>query len=229
MKTIGLIGGMSWESSLNYYRLINQGVKARLGGLHSAKMIMHSLDFAEIEILQRQDNWSAAADILVAAAKGLQAAGADCVMIGANTMHIVAPEIEQAVEIPLIHIADATAHALQQQNIDKVGLLGTAYTMQKSFFKERLKQQGIDTLVPDLHEQDMVHQIIYQELCQGVINPSSKQAYLNYIDKLTSQGAQAIILGCTEIGLLIDNSDTSAALFDTTLIHTDAAIDFALT
>ncbi|WP_438864073.1 aspartate/glutamate racemase family protein [Neptunicella sp.] len=229
MKTIGLLGGMSWESSLNYYRLINQGIKSRLGGFHSAKLIMHSVDFAEIEELQRRDDWDASAQILCHAAKGLQAAGADCLLIGANTMHIVAPAIEQTVNIPLIHIADATATAIQAQNLSKVGLLGTAYTMQKPFFKDRLQQHGIDTIVPAMNEQDRVHQIIFQELCQGVITQESKQYYLNCIDKLIAQGTQGIILGCTEIGLLIDDNDTSAALFDTTIIHTNAAIDFALT
>lgn len=228
MKTIGLLGGMSWESSLNYYRLINQEIKSRLGGFHSAKLIMHSVDFAEIEALQRRDDWDASAKILCDAATGLQAAGADCVLIGANTMHIVAPQIEQTVDIPLIHIADATAQAILAQNMTKIGLLGTAYTMQKNFFKDRLAQHGIETIVPAKEEQEQVHRIIFEELCQGIINPDSKQAYLNCIDNLINQGAQGIILGCTEIGLLIDNNDTSAALFDTTIIHTNAAIDFAL-
>jgi aspartate racemase len=228
MKTIGLIGGMSWESTQTYYRLINQKVREQLGGLHSAKLILCSVDFSEIEALQRQDDWEGAAKILVAAAQSVQSAGADFLVICTNTMHKVAPQIEQATAMPLLHIADATAKALLNDGIISVGLLGTQFTMEQAFYRERLEQKGITVIIPNDNERAVVHQIIYDELCQGIVNSESKAAYLDVVAALAARGAQAVILGCTEIGLLIQASDTQVALYDTTDIHADQAVTLAL-
>lgn len=228
MKTIGLLGGMSWESTQSYYRLINEGVKARLGGLHSARIILYSVDFADIEALQRQGDWQSTANLLSGAARSVEAAGADFLLIGTNTMHKVAPEIEQAIGIPLLHIADATAQALKRNGVANVGLLGTRFTMEQAFYRDRLEQAGIRVLTPSDTERDQIHRVIYEELCQGEIRPTSKDAYLAVVDSLSQRGAEAVILGCTEIGLLIQQSDTPVPLFDTTEIHAHAAVMKAL-
>ncbi|MBQ92601.1 MAG: aspartate/glutamate racemase [Marinobacter sp.] len=228
MKTIGLLGGMSWESTQTYYRLLNEGVKGRLGGLHSAKLVLFSVDFAEIEALQHKGDWPATADILSDAALSLQRAGADFLVIGTNTMHKVAPEIEQAIEIPLLHIADATAQVLKNDGINRVGLLGTRFTMEQAFYRERLEAAGIDVLTPDESQRDEVHRVIYEELCQGEIKPDSRHTYLDIVSSLSGRGAQAVILGCTEIGLLISQADTEVPLYDTTEIHAARAVELAL-
>jgi aspartate racemase len=228
MKTIGLIGGMSWESTQTYYRLINQKVREQLGGLHSAKLVLYSVDFSEIEALQHQGDWEGAAKILVAAAQSVQSAGADFLVICTNTMHKVAPQIEQATAMPLLHIADATAKALLNDGITSVGLLGTQFTMEQAFYRERLEQKGITVIVPNDNERAVVHRIIYDELCQGVVKPESKAWYLDVVAALAARGAQAVILGCTEISLLIQASDTQVALYDTTDIHAGQAVTLAL-
>jgi aspartate racemase len=228
MKTIGLIGGMSWESTQTYYRLINQKVREQLGGLRSAKLVLYSVDFSEIEALQHQGDWEGAARILVAAAQSVQSAGADFLVICTNTMHKVAPQIERATAIPLLHIADATAGALLNDGVTSVGLLGTQFTMEQGFYRERLEQKGITVIIPDDSERAVVHRIIYDELCQGVVNPESKAAYLDVVASLAARGAQAVILGCTEIGLLIQSCDTPVALYDTTDIHANQAVALAL-
>ncbi|AHI31118.1 MULTISPECIES: aspartate/glutamate racemase family protein [Marinobacter] len=228
MKTIGLLGGMSWESTQTYYRLINEGVKSRLGGLHSAKLVLYSVDFAEIEALQHQGDWPATARILSGAALSLENAGADFLMIGTNTMHKVAPEIEEAINIPLLHIADATAKVLTQDNIQRVGLLGTRFTMEQAFYRERLEAAGIEVVTPDAPQRAEVHRVIYEELCQGEIQAASRETYLAVINSLAEQGAQAVILGCTEIGLLIKQTDTPVPLYDTTAIHAAQAVNQAL-
>jgi aspartate racemase len=228
MKTIGLLGGMSWESTQTYYRLINEGVKNRLGGLHSAKLVLFSVDFAEIEALQHKGDWPATADILAGAALSVQKAGADFLVIGTNTMHKVAPEIEQAIGIPLLHIADATAQVLKKDGVTRVGLLGTRFTMEQAFYRERLEAAGIDVLTPDEGQRDEVHRVIYEELCQGEIKPDSRHTYLDIVSSLSGRGAQAVILGCTEIGLLISQADTEVPLYDTTEIHAARAVELAL-
>ncbi|SDO68818.1 aspartate racemase [Halomonas shengliensis] len=228
MKTIGLIGGMSWESTQTYYRLINQGVKARLGGLHSAKLVLYSVDFAEIEALQRRGDWAATAQILGEAARSLAAAGANFLVLCTNTMHKVAPQLEQAVAIPLLHIADATANELHRQGVTRVGLLGTRFTMEQAFYRERLEAQGIQVLTPDAAQRERVHTVIYDELCRGEIRTDSRADYLEIVGSLAGQGAQGVILGCTEIGLLIEADDTDVPLFDTTAIHAEQAVEAAL-
>jgi aspartate racemase len=229
MKTIGLIGGMSWESTSLYYSALNQGVRETLGGLHSAKICLYSVDFHEIEQLQRLGKWQDTADILVKAAKALEAGGADLFLICSNTMHKVAAEVQAAVKIPLLHIADATANELLTDGITKVGLLGTAFTMQQEFYKGRLvKEFGIEVITPSAEQQQKVHEVIYQELCLGQIDKESKRYYLNVIEDLFDQGAQAIILGCTEITLLVQQADTSIPLYDTTAIHAQSAVEAAL-
>ena len=227
MKTIGVIGGMSWESSLLYYRLINQGVQQRLGGLHSAELLMHSVDFAPIEKLQHCGDWDGASKILIDAAQRLEAGGADFFLIGTNTMHQVAPAVTAAVDIPLLHIADATAQRLLGNEVRRVGLLGTAFTMELDFYRERIEHHGIEVVVPDLHDRQMVHDIIYQELCLGKIDDDSREVYLAIIDRLRAQHIDGVILGCTEIGLLLDSRDTDIPLYDTTEIHAAQAVDFA--
>jgi aspartate racemase len=228
MKTIGVIGGMSWESSLLYYRLINQGVQKRLGGLHSARLVMYSVDFAPIEELQHLGNWEGAANILIEAARRLEAGGADFFLIATNTMHLVAEAVAAAVNIPLLHIADATAEQLLCDKRGRVGLLGTAFTMELEFYRERIEQQGIEIVVPELHDRQMVHDIIYQELCLGKVDADSREVYLAIIDRMREQRIEAVILGCTEIGMLIDSQHTDLPLYDTTSIHADQAVDYAL-
>ncbi|RWU07997.1 aspartate/glutamate racemase family protein [Pseudidiomarina gelatinasegens] len=228
MKTIGLIGGMSWESTQTYYRLINQKVREQLGGLHSAKLILYSVDFAEIEPLQHAGDWAGTADILTEAAQALESAGADFIVLCTNTMHKVAPEIELAVNVPLLHIADATAKALQNDDIKAVGLLGTKFTMEQTFYRERIEDYGICVVVPDAKQRDRVHSVIFNELCLGETNKKSKADYLEIIDSLAHSGAEGVILGCTEIGLLINSSDTKVRLYDTTEIHAEQAVKFAL-
>lgn len=229
MKTIGLIGGMSWESTQNYYKAINQGVKERLGGLHSAKIVLVSVDFAEIEELQRLGDWNKSAELLASAAKSLERAGADFFLICTNTMHKVAEQVQAAVNIPLLHIADATAKTLLLDGINTVGLLGTRFTMEQDFYKGRLIDHfQLGVVVPNEAEQTVVHQVIYNELCLGVVNPMSRECYLDIIQQLVEQGAQAVILGCTEIAMLVEPNHTSVKLYDTTAIHAEAAVDFAL-
>lgn len=228
MKTIGLIAGMSWESTQSYYQLINQGIKRSLGGLHSAKIVMVSVDFHEIEQRQHAGQWQALGQMLATHGKTLEAAGADFVMICTNTMHKVADIVEQEINVPLLHIADATAQLLVKDGISRVGLLGTGFTMREDFYKGRLRDKfAIDVLVPNQIQQAQVHQIIYQELCLGEIKPASKALYLEIIADLAAQGAQAVILGCTEIGLLVNQQDTLTPLYDTTAIHAQAAVIMA--
>ena len=229
MKTIGLIGGMSWESSLLYYRLINQGVKQRLGGLHSAQLLMHSVDFAPIESLQHCGDWDGAAEILIDAARRLQAGGAEFFLIGSNTMHQVAEVVAGAVDIPLLHIADATGEVLRRDKVQRIGLLGTAFTMEMGFYVDRIEQNyAIEVVVPELHDRQMVHDIIYQELCQGTVDAESREVYLAIIGRMAEQEIDGVILGCTEIGLLLDSRHTDIRLYDTTAIHTAQAVDYAL-
>ena len=225
MKTIGLLGGMSWESTTSYYQLINTGVNQALGGLHSAKIVMYSVDFHEIEQFQRQNQWAESAALLANAAKSIELAGADFVLLCTNTMHKVAAEIEQAISIPLLHIADATAECLVKQGISKVGLLGTRFTMEQDFYKGRLTERfGIEVIVPSAPERDLVHSVIYEELCLGHICESSRAQYIEIINTLHHAGAQAVILGCTEIGLLVSQKDVEVPLYDTTKIHATAAV-----
>tara|TARA_Y100001001_G_scaffold86307_1_gene84450 strand:- start:510 stop:1208 length:699 start_codon:yes stop_codon:yes gene_type:complete len=228
MKTIGLLGGMSWESTQTYYRLLNEGVKTRLGGLHSAKIVLYSVDFADIEALQHKGDWGATARILSDAALSLEKAGADFLVIGTNTMHKVAPEIEQVLRIPLLHIADATAKVLARDGISRVGLLGTRFTMEQAFYRERLENAGIDVVIPDEPQRHLIHRVIYEELCLGQIVADSHRAYLEVVDSLAERGAEAVILGCTEIGLLIRQADTPVPLYDTTGIHAAQAVELAL-
>lgn len=229
MKTIGLLGGMSWESSAEYYRAINQAVKQTLGGLHSAKLVLYSVDFAEIEHFQQSGDWQSAGALLQKAAHSLQAAGADCVVLCTNTMHKVAEPMSEGLSIPLLHIADATAVQLVKAGIKTVGLLGTNFTMEQAFYKERLVEHyGLKVLIPNEADRQIIHQVIYQELCLGEVKAASKAEYLRIIQTLAEQGAEAVILGCTEIGLLVQQADTAVSLFDTTAIHAQAAVDFAL-
>lgn len=219
MKTIGLLGGMSWESTVTYYQIINQTVQAELGGLHSAKCLLYSVDFDEVEQCQAAGDWARSAEILAEAARALARAGADFLVICTNTMHKVAPEITQAVPLPLLHIAQATALELQAAGITRVGLLGTKYTMQQDFYKKVLLDNGIDVLIPPDDAIPFVHDVIYQELCRGILSDTSRRGYLDIIKRLSDAGAQGIILGCTEIGLLIRQCDTEVPVFDTTRIH----------
>jgi aspartate racemase len=220
---------MSWESTADYYREINQGIGKALGGLHSAKLVLYSVDFETIEKFQHTGDWKAAEAVLVKAAKRIESAGADFLLICTNTMHKLANPIEQAISIPLLHIADATADELLKHGIKSVGLLGTAFTMEQDFYKGRLEQKyGLEVLVPDPSDRKIVHDVIYQELCLGKIVPESKTQYLRIIDALAARGAQAVILGCTEIGLLVKQADSSVLLFDTTLIHARAAVERAI-
>ncbi len=229
MKTIGLIGGMSWESSAEYYRLINTMIKERLGGFHSAKCVMISVDFAEIETLQREDRWAESAQMLIAAAQGLERAGADLIVLCTNTMHKVADDIQTSVHVPFLHIADATAERIKAQGLATVGLLGTRFTMEQDFYVGRLTQRfGLRVLIPDAAEREMIHRVIYDELVLGDVKASSKAQYLAVIDRLIAHGAQGIILGCTEIDLLIQADDCRVPVFDTTHLHAQAAVELAL-
>jgi aspartate racemase len=229
MKTIGLIGGMSWESSLEYYRIINQQVKKRLGGLHSAKSLMFSVDFDEIEKLQHQGNWSEATEIMIDAAKRVEKGGADFVVICTNTMHRMADDVQSSIKIPLLHIADATAEKIKDRGLRKVGLLGTKFTMEQDFYKGRLViNHGLDILVPDERERLIIHEIIYTELCLGKIDQGSKSKFVAIINRLITNGIEAVILGCTEIPLLVHQEDVTVPLFDTTRIHAESAVEYAL-
>ena len=229
MKTIGLIGGMSWESTADYYRRLNELVRQRLGGLHSAKIVLHSVDFAEIEALQANGAWMEAGLQLAEVARSLEAGGADFLVLCTNTMHKVAPAIENASDLPLLHIADATAAAIRQAGFVRVGLLGTRFTMEQDFYRGRLvEQHGLDVIVPDDDGRNLVHRVIYDELCLGVVREESREGYRQVIARLVDQGAQAVILGCTEIAMLVSAADSPVPVFDTTAIHAQAAVDEAL-
>ena len=229
MKTIGLIGGMSWESSIEYYRIINESVRERLGGLHSAKSVMYSVDFAEIETLQREGRWEEATQGMVEAARHVEGGGADFVVICTNTMHKMAERVEQQIGIPLLHIADATAETIRARGLRRVGLLGTRFTMEEDFYRGRLvERHGLEVLIPADRERETVHRVIYDELVVGKIKPSSKIQYLDIVGGLVRDGAAGIILGCTEIGLLVAQEDLEVPVFDTTRIHARAAVDYAL-
>lgn len=229
VKTIGIIGGMSWESSAQYYALINRAVRDRLGTAHSAKIVMHSLDFAPVAEMQRAGEWDELAELLSDCARGLEAAGADCLLIATNTMHKLADEVESASHLPLIHIADCAADAICARGMTKVALLGTAFTMEQDFYRERLQEHhGLDCIVPDASDRAEVHRIIYEELIAGEVLDASRDQYRAIIERLVEDGAQGVILGCTEIGLLVSQTDSSVPLFDTTELHALAAVDFAL-
>jgi len=223
MKTIGLIGGMSWESTVSYYQIVNKVIKKELGGLHSAKVLLYSVDFSEIEEYQSNGDWDKSAVVLSEAAMNLEKAGADFIVICTNTMHKVVPQIQKRISIPILHIAEATAAALHKNNIKKVALLGTKYTMTQDFYKEKLIDAGIEVLIPGEDEIEDVNDIIYNELCLGIVSEESKEKYLHIIEGLAKRGAQGVILGCTEIGLLIHQKDTSLPVFDTTQIHATKA------
>ncbi|EOR24539.1 aspartate racemase [Niallia nealsonii AAU1] len=229
MKTIGLIGGLSWESTTDYYRYINTLVKEKMGGLHSAKCLLYSFDFEEIVALQKAGHWEKATELMINAAKTLEAGGADVVLICTNTMHKMAKEVQASLSIPLLHIAEVTGNKAKEAGLKKVGLLGTMFTMEHVFYKETLLDQGIETIVPEKEERESVHHIIFDELCKGIILPESKKTYIRIIEKLIDQGAEGVILGCTEIPLLIKQEDSSIPLFDTTFLHAKAAVSFALT
>lgn len=229
MKTIGMLGGMSWESTVPYYRLINQRVQKRLGGLHSARILLYSLDFQEVERLQHAGEWDRAGTLLADAAQRLQTAGAGFLIICTNTMHKVAPAVEAATALPLLHIADPTALAVVAAGFRRVGLLGTRFTMEEDFYRERLQDEhGLEVLIPDAGDRLEVHRIIYEELCQGVVDDGSRAVYRGVIDRLIARGAEAVILGCTEISLLVEQKDSRVPLFDTTTLHARAAADHAL-
>lgn len=229
MKTIGMIGGMSWESSLEYYRFINEGVKEALGGLHSAQSLLYSVDFEEIETYQRNGDWDLATAVMVDAAQRLERGGADFVIICTNTMHKMAADVQKAIHIPLLHIADATAAAIHKAGLKTIGLLGTRFTMEQDFYRGRLeKKHNLKVLTPPAAERQMVHDIIYGELCLGQIKTDSREQMIGIVNRLKDAGAQGVILGCTEIGLLIKQKDSTLPLFDTTRIHADAAVEYAL-
>ena len=229
LKTIGLLGGMSWESTELYYRLINEQIKMQLGGLHSAKIAMFSVDFQEIEVLQSAGKWDEAGEVLAKSAKQIERAGADFLLICTNTMHKVAPQVQAAIDIPLIHLADATAERIIAKGIKNIGVLGTNFTMEQDFYKGRLLDQyGLNVIVPNDADRQVVHRIIYEELCLGEIKESSRERYLSIMDKMVNDGAEAIIEGCTEITLLVQQKHTEILLFDTTAIHAEAAASYAL-
>ena len=228
MKTIGLLGGMSWESSVEYYRIMNETVMARFGGLHSARVLMSSVDFVTIRQHMLDDDWPGAGEKLAAEARRLEQAGADCILIGTNTMHMVAPQVETAVDVPVLHIADATARVINEQGAKKVGLLGTIFTMERPFYRDRLAEHGITTVIPDVDDRKIVDRIIFDELCKGQFLDASRNDYLRIIDDLVKQGAEAVIFGCTEIGLLVSPDQADIAVLDTCHIHAAAAVDFAL-
>jgi aspartate racemase len=229
MKTIGLVGGMSWESSLEYYRILNQRVKEKLGGFHSAKCVMYSVDFEEIEKLQHKGKWDELTDLMIDAAQRVEKAGADCILICTNTMHKMAPEVESNIHVPLLHIADVTAKEIRSKGQKKVGLLGTRFTMEQEFYKRRLiEKHGIDVIIPDNEQRKVIHYILYHELVQGEIIEASKNKFKDIIASLQSQGAEGIILGCTEIPLLVKQKDYDIPLYDTTSIHAQAAVEWSL-
>ena len=228
-KVIGLIGGMTWESTITYYQVINETVKEALGGLHSAKILLYSVDFAEIEACQSSGDWEKSAAILTKAAKNLEQSGADVIVICTNTMHKIVPQMEKELTIPILHIAEATADSLLRQGIQKVALLGTKYTMTQDFYKDVLTQKGLETLVPNAADIELVNDVIYQELCLGLVLVESRTHYQRIIQELKDRGAEAVILGCTEIGLLIKPEDSSLPVFDTTLIHAEKAAQWSVT
>jgi len=229
MKTIGLIGGMSWESTAEYYRIINQAVNERLGGHHSAKLVLYSVDFDEIEELQHEDRWEELTELMIEAARRVERGGAELLLICTNTMHKMAGEVEESLGIPLLHIADATAEEIKRQGLEKVGLLGTKFTMEQDFYKGRLKDEyGIEVLIPGEEDREAVHAIIYDELCHGIVDGSSKETFKRVIGDLVSEGARGIVLGCTEIPLLVKQEDAEVPIFDTAEIHAQAAVDTAL-
>ena len=228
MKTIGLIGGMSWESTVTYYKIINETVKEKLGGLHSAKCILYSIDFQEIEECQANGNWEKSGEILGEAANNLEKAGADFIVICTNTMHKVINQIKEKISIPILHIAEMTAEKILEKGLKNIALLGTKYTMEQDFYKSKLIKKGINVIIPDKNDIEIINKVIYDELCLGTINSNSKKKFLEIVDKLRSKGAEGIILGCTEIGLLIKNEDTDVPLFDTAVIHAEEAAIYSI-
>ena len=228
LKTIGLIGGMSWESTITYYKIINETVKERLGGLHSAKCILYSVDFQEIEECQANGNWEKSGEILGEAAYNLEKAGADFIVICTNTMHKVVNQIKEKISIPILHIAEMTAEKILEKGLKNIALLGTKYTMEQDFYKSKLIEKGINVIIPDKNDIEIINKVIYDELCLGTINSNSKKKFLEIVDKLRSKGAEGIILGCTEIGLLIKNEDTDVPLFDTAIIHAEQAAIYSI-
>jgi len=228
LKTIGLIGGMSWESTVTYYKIINETVKEKLGGLHSAKCILYSIDFQEIEECQANGNWEKSGEILGEAANNLEKAGADFIVICTNTMHKVINQIKEKISIPILHIAEMTAEKILEKGLKNIALLGTKYTMEQDFYKSKLIEKGINVIIPDKNDIETINEVIYDELCLGTINSNSKKKFLEIVDKLRSKGAEGIILGCTEIGLLIKNEDTDVPLFDTAVIHAEEAAIYSI-
>lgn len=228
LKTIGLIGGMSWESTVTYYKIINETVKEKLGGLHSAKCILYSVDFQEIEECQANGNWEKSGEILGEAAYNLEKAGADFIVICTNTMHKVVNQIKEKISIPILHIAEMTAEKILEKGLKNIALLGTKYTMEQDFYKSKLIEKGINVIIPDKNDIEIINKVIYDELCLGTINSNSKKKFLEIVDKLRSKGAEGIILGCTEIGLLIKNADTDVPLFDTAIIHAEQAAIYSI-
>ena len=228
LKTIGLIGGMSWESTVTYYKIINETVKERLGGLHSAKCILYSVDFQEIEECQANGNWEKSGEILGEAAYNLEKAGADFIVICTNTMHKVVNQIKEKISIPILHIAEMTAEKILEKGLKNIALLGTKYTMEQDFYKSKLIEKGINVIIPDKNDIEIINEVIYDELCLGTINSDSKKKFLEIVDKLRNKGAEGIILGCTEIGLLIKNEDTDVPLFDTAIIHAEQAAIYSI-
>ena len=228
LKTIGLIGGMSWESTVTYYKIINETVKEKLGGLHSAKCILYSVDFQEIEECQANGNWEKSGEILGEAAYNLEKAGADFIVICTNTMHKVVNQIKEKISIPILHIAEMTAEKILEKGLKNIALLGTKYTMEQDFYKSKLIEKGINVIIPDKNDIEIINEVIYDELCLGTINSNSKKKFLEIVDKLRSKGAEGIILGCTEIGLLIKNADTDVPLFDTAIIHAEQAAIYSI-
>ena len=228
LKTIGLLGGMSWESTVTYYKIINETVKEKLGGLHSAKCILYSVDFQEIEECQANGNWEKSGEILGEAAYNLEKAGADFIVICTNTMHKVVNQIKEKISIPILHIAEMTAEKILEKGLKNIALLGTKYTMEQDFYKSKLIEKGINVIIPDKNDIETINEVIYDELCLGTINFNSKKKFLEIVDKLRSKGAEGIILGCTEIGLLIKNEDTDVPLFDTAIIHAEQAAMYSI-
>ena len=228
MKTIGLIGGMSWESTITYYQLLNEAAKERLGGLHSAKILLYSVDFFEVEALMSRGDWDAAADLLGGVAERLERAGADFVLICTNTLYKVAPQVQSRIRVPLVHIAEAAADALLERGISRVALLGTKYTMTQDFYRDKLTERGIEVLIPEGDDIEMVNRVIFDELCLGVVKPESKAEYLRVIEELRQRGAEGLLLGCTELGLIVSQKDVSLPMFDTTVIHANKAAQLAL-
>ena len=228
LKTIGLIGGMSWESTVTYYKIINETVKEKLGGLHSAKCILYSVDFQEIEECQANGNWEKSGEILGEAAYNLEKAGADFIVICTNTMHKVVNQIKEKISVPILHIAEMTAEKILEKGLKNIALLGTKYTMEQDFYKSKLIEKGINVIIPDKNDIEIINEVIYDELCLGTINSNSKKKFLEIVDKLRNKGAEGIILGCTEIGLLIKNEDTDVPLFDTAIIHAEQAAMYSI-